>query len=99
MSAERMFGGIRTYQALIGKGPIIGLEFAGENCVGCCQQCLQTLTRSTYANIPRQLKWLVWTFLIEWICFVFADFMSQSATDAQTQLEKFYNFASIQMFA
>jgi hypothetical protein len=56
MSAERMFGGIRTYQALIGKGPIIGLEFAGENCVGYCQQSLQNLIRSTYANIPRQLK-------------------------------------------
>ncbi len=38
--------------------------------------------------------------LLNKIFFVFVkDFISQSPTDANGQLDKFYNFASMQMFA
>jgi len=36
---------------------------------------------------------------IKSIPFCFLDFISQSAADAHAQLDKFYNFASMQMFA
>ncbi|CAF0969963.1 unnamed protein product [Rotaria sordida] len=78
-SAERMFGGNRTYTPLVTKGPVIGLEFAGENCISICQQCLNNLLATKYQNLPH--------------------FISQSSTDARIQLDKFYNFASMQMFA
>ncbi len=37
--------------------------------------------------------------LIPEIKFSILDFISQSANDAHEQLDKFYNFASMQMFA
>ncbi|CAF4577039.1 unnamed protein product, partial [Rotaria sp. Silwood2] len=78
-SAERMFGGNRTYIPLVTKGPVIGLEFAGENCISICQQSLHNLLTTKYQNLPH--------------------FISQSPADARAQLDKFYNFASMQMFA
>jgi len=78
-SAERLFGNGRMYNSLVTKGPVIGLEFAGKNCVTICQQNLNHLLTTKYQNLPH--------------------FISQSAIDAHGQLDRFYNFASMQMFA
>lgn len=48
-----MFGGDRNYVVQVAKGPVIGLEFAGPNCVSICQQNLHTLITTKYQNIPR----------------------------------------------
>jgi protein XRP2 len=79
MSVERLFSGNKTYNTLASKGPVIGLEFAGNNSVQLCQQLLNNLITTKYPNLPH--------------------FISQSANDAHEQLDKFYNFASMQMFA
>lgn len=79
MSAERLFSGDKTYNALVAKGPVVGLEFAGANSVEQCQKCLQNLIDSKYPKLPH--------------------FVSQSVSQAREQLDKFYNFASMQMFA
>ncbi|CAF2858597.1 unnamed protein product [Rotaria sp. Silwood2] len=79
MSASRLFSGNSAYNSLVTKGPVIGLEFAGTNCVQICQQLLNDFIKLKYQNLPY--------------------FISQSATDAHEQLDKFYNFASMQMFA
>ncbi|CAF3836229.1 unnamed protein product [Adineta steineri] len=79
MSAERLFSGNKNYNSLVTKGPVIGLEFAGTNCIETCQEILKNLVASKYQNLPH--------------------FISQSANEAQEQLDKFYNFASMQMFA
>jgi len=78
-SAERLFGNGRMYNSLVTKGPVIGLEFAGKNCVTICQQSLNNLLTTKYQNLPH--------------------FISQSSNDVHAQLDKFYNFASMQMFA
>lgn len=79
MSTEGIFGSDRKYISLVAKGPVIGLEFAGTNCVSVCQQSLNTLVTTIYPNLLH--------------------FISQSSTDALRQLDKFYHFASMQMFA
>ncbi|CAF0953293.1 unnamed protein product [Adineta ricciae] len=79
MSAERLFSGNKTYTTLVNKGPVLGLEFAGVNCIQTCQQALKTLISTKFMNLPH--------------------FISQSSSDAHDQLDKFYNFASMQMFA
>jgi protein XRP2 len=78
-SVERLFSDNRMYNTLAAKGPIIGLEFAGNNSVQLCQQLLNNLLTTKYQNLPH--------------------FISQSVSDAREQLDKFYNFASMQMFA
>jgi protein XRP2 len=78
-SAERLFGNNRSYNSLVTKGPVIGLEFAGTNCVAICRQALTQLLTAKYPTLPH--------------------FISQSPADARGQLDKFYNFASMQMFA
>jgi len=78
-SSERLFGNNKIYNSLVTKGPVIGLEFAGTNCVTICQQGLNNLLTTKYQNLPH--------------------FISQSPADANGQLDKFYNFASMQMFA
>jgi hypothetical protein len=55
MSVERLFSGNKTYNSLASKGPIIGLEFAGNNCVQLCQQSLNNLIKSKYPNSPRKI--------------------------------------------
>ncbi|CAM4874041.1 unnamed protein product [Rotaria socialis] len=79
MSVEGMFGTNRSYVTLVAKGPVIGLEFAGNNSISICQQNLHALLTTKYQNLPH--------------------FISQSPADARTQVDKFYNFASMQMFA
>ncbi|CAF4633078.1 unnamed protein product [Rotaria sp. Silwood1] len=74
MSASRLFSGNTTYNSLVTKGPVIGLEFAGTNCIQICQQLLNNLIKLKYQNLSH--------------------FISQSATDANEQLQKFYNFAN-----
>ena len=49
-----MFGSDKTYVSLVAKGPVIGLEFAGTNCITVCQQILNHLLTTTYQNTPRQ---------------------------------------------
>ncbi|CAF1110038.1 unnamed protein product [Rotaria magnacalcarata] len=78
MSASRLFSGNAKYNSLVTKGPVIGLEFAGTNCVEPCQQLVKKLIQSKYQNLSY--------------------FISESATDSRAQLDKFYNFASMQMF-
>ncbi len=53
-SAERLFGGGRTYLPLVTKGPVIGLEFAGKNCVSICREALSQLISTKYQNLPRK---------------------------------------------
>jgi hypothetical protein len=55
MSAERLFSGNKTYNSLVTKGPVIGLEFAGTNCVQITQESLKNLITSKYANISRKI--------------------------------------------
>jgi hypothetical protein len=55
MSAERLFSGNKTYSSLVTKGSVLGLEFAGTNCVQVCQQSLNNLIQSKYPNIPREV--------------------------------------------
>lgn len=43
------------YNALVTKGPVIGLEFAGTNCITVCQQNLQNLLTTKYQNLPRKI--------------------------------------------
>lgn len=78
-SAERLFNGNKSYNALIRQGPILGLEFVGDNAVQLCQQTVHNLVTTKFSSIPH--------------------FVSQTAADAQEQIDKFYNFASMQMFA
>ena len=52
MSAERLFSGNKTYNSLVNKGPVLGLEFAGTNCV----QLLNNLIKSKYQNLPRKIR-------------------------------------------
>ncbi|CAF0779358.1 unnamed protein product [Didymodactylos carnosus] len=75
MSADQIFGN-RSYNALIAKGPVIGLEFAGAGSIVICQQSINSLILSKYVNTPY--------------------FVSQNSLDAIQQLEKFYNFASME---
>ncbi|CAF3820129.1 unnamed protein product [Adineta steineri] len=76
---ERLFGNDRKYNSLAEKGPVIGLEFAGTNCVSMCQAALQNLLTTKYQNLPH--------------------FISQTPAEVAAQLDKFYNFASIQIFS
>ncbi len=55
-SAERLFGTNRSYITLVGKGPVIGLEFAGTNCVSICQESLQKVLIAKYQNLPRKIR-------------------------------------------
>ena len=55
MSAERLFSGNKTYNSLVTKGPVLGLEFSGTNCVQVCQQTLNNLIQTKYPNIPRRI--------------------------------------------
>lgn len=55
MSAERLFSGNKTYNSLVTKGPVLGLEFSGTNCVQVCQQTLNNLIQTKYRNIPRMI--------------------------------------------
>jgi len=55
-SAERLFGNGRIYNSLVAKGPVIGLEFAGINCVTICQQTLNNLLQTKYQNLPRKIS-------------------------------------------
>ncbi len=52
MSVERLFSGNKTYNSLVTKGPVIGLEFAGINCVELCQQLVKNLITTKYPNLP-----------------------------------------------
>ncbi len=95
-----MFGNGRIYNSLVAKGPVIGLEFAGINCVTICQQTLNNLLQTKYQNLPRKIskKKIIFSYLKKFF-FVIKDFISQSPIDANGQLDKFYNFASMHMFA
>ena len=53
-SAERLFGNNRSYNSLVTKGPVIGLEFAGTNCVEICRQALTELLAAKYPTLPRR---------------------------------------------
>lgn len=55
MSVERLFSGNKSYNSLATKGPVIGLEFAGNNCVELCQQLLTNLITTKYPNLPRKI--------------------------------------------
>ncbi len=75
---------------------MIGLEFAGTNCVAICRQALTQLLTAKYPTLPRKII----SIHCLYFCFLFfEDFISQSPADARGQLDKFYNFASMQMFA
>jgi hypothetical protein len=54
-SVERLFSGNKTYNSLAAKGPIIGLEFAGNNSVQLCQQLLNNLLTTKYQNLTRRI--------------------------------------------
>lgn len=54
-SAERLFSGSKAFNSLVTKGPVIGLEFAGTNCIQTCQQSLNNLITSKYQNLPRMI--------------------------------------------
>lgn len=54
-SAERLFGTNRSYVTLVGKGPVIGLELAGANCINVTQQALSNLISTKYPNLPRKI--------------------------------------------
>ena len=97
MSAERLFSGDKAYNALVAKGPVVGLEFAGSNSVEQCQKFLQNLTESKYPKLPRKSPHSL--FRLASAPFFRSDFISQSVSQAREQLDKFYNFASMQMFA
>ena len=56
MSVERLFSGNKTYHSLAAKGPILGLEFAGNNCVQICQELLKQLVTTKYPNIPCKIQ-------------------------------------------
>lgn len=43
------------YNTLVTKGPVIGLEFAGANCVATCQKELNILLTTKYQNLPRKI--------------------------------------------
>ncbi len=58
-SAERLFGNDRIYYSLVGKGPVIGLEFAGTNCVSICQQALKNLLATKYQNLSRKISKII----------------------------------------
>jgi len=77
-SAERLLTDSQRFRPWIDKGPILGLECAGDNCVNICRQTLQNLLESTYSDVPH--------------------FISETPIQARDQLDKFYNFASTQMF-
>ena len=97
MSAERLFAGDKSYNALVAKGPVVGLEFAGSNSVEQCQKFLQNLLESKYPQLPRKSSRGV--SIRSQTLFFRSDFISQSVSQAREQLDKFYNFASMQMFA
>ena len=99
MSAERLFSGNKTYTALVNKGPVLGLEFAGVNCIQTCQQALKTLISTKFMNLPRKILPDVFSSSQNEHSLSITDFISQSPSDALDQLDKFYNFASMQMFA
>jgi len=40
---------------LVSKGPVIGLEMAGTNCVSVCKESLQDLLMTKYQNLPRKI--------------------------------------------
>lgn len=54
-SAERLLTDSQRFRPWIDKGPILGLECAGDNCVNICRQTLQNLLESTYSDVPRKL--------------------------------------------
>jgi hypothetical protein len=99
MSAERLFAGDKSYNALVAKGPVVGLEFAGTNSVEQCQKCLQNLIESKYPKLPRKSRREEAFSRSARTPFFRSDFISQSVSQAREQLDKFYNFASMQMFA
>ena len=78
------------------RGPVIGLEFAGDNCVSLCQQVGHQVTESLNYDINRKFSTIFADHLEEKYFFALV-FISSSAGEAKYQLEKFYNFASIQM--
>ena len=51
MTAGELFSGNTSYNALVMKGPVIGLEFAGTNCIQICRQSLDNLVTSKYQNL------------------------------------------------
>lgn len=56
MSASGLFSGNAKFNSLVTKGPVIGLEFAGTNCVDKCQQSLNNLIQSKYQNLPCKIS-------------------------------------------
>ena len=64
-----------SYANIVKQGPVIGIEFNGDDCVESCKNEAVSLMQGSIGLL----------------------FISQSQTEAEKQIEDFYNFADMQM--